>query len=190
MAITEQERKIFLTLGKQKEQEFINMLSNHEFASKEQDIKEHWDLKFSIRIDVKSLKKDSRNDKTPNEDIHWIELSNVNGGKCTGWLYAELVDYFAFETIDYWILVSKMKLQDFIEKKCKGKKIEHSKELYTLYSRAGRRDIIVKIKTLDLCYLSDEIYLKTLPLNSLKNYQLKNNKNSNEVVLKTPKYLP
>ena len=47
-----------------------------------------------------------------------IELKNVHGN--IGWLYGE-ANYFAFETVDYWIIVEKLLLQELIADKCKEK---------------------------------------------------------------------
>lgn len=149
MSINENNRIAFLKRGKQVEADFSRLFNEAISASKEEDIKEHWDVQISAKIDVKGLKKKNRSDVQEDENFHWVELSNVNGGKRTGSLYGK-ADFLAFETLDYWILVETKKLQDFIESKCKGKKIENTKEPYTFYRREGRKDILVRVKTLDL----------------------------------------
>ena len=77
----------------------------------------------------------------------------------TGWLYGK-VDYFSFEIEDYWISVSKDDLQDMITRKCKDKRWSGVPELYKLYSRKGRKDIITLVKTIDLMYISSSIIKK------------------------------
>lgn len=80
----------FLEEGKKKEMEFallyckasgINPKYIYE-ASKEDDMYRHIDIWIGhTAIDVKAAKKTNRADETPNYDIHWIELRNVNGEK-------------------------------------------------------------------------------------------------------------
>lgn len=135
----------------------VKVFSKVEYSTKEEDIYEHWDVKMSIKVDVKAMKKINRSDESPNENVHYVELKNVHGKN--GWLYGD-ADYFAFETEDYFIMVSKLKLQEFIANKCKNKELCKSPELYKLYSRDGRMDLITLVKTIDLFYLSDKIVNK------------------------------
>jgi hypothetical protein len=44
-------------------------------ATREQDMREHWDV--GIRVDVKKIKKTNRQDNNENENIHWVEVQNV-----------------------------------------------------------------------------------------------------------------
>ncbi len=131
-------------------------------ATKDEDIKEHWDLKVPInneyvKVDVKSIKRLNRYDILPNENIHWVELVNVRGDK--GWLYGDS-DIIAFETEDYFILVGTLKLRRFIEKKLgynpqKNHNIQTSKNkiIYEPYQRSGRKDIVLMVKTIDLMHI-------------------------------------
>jgi hypothetical protein len=144
-------------IGKLKEDEFANMFTNVIVSTKSEDMYLHWDLKIEAKIDVKSLKKQSRDDIMYNENFHWVETMNVNGN--TGWLYGE-ADFFAFETEDFWMIVDKEVLQKFIEDKTKNKEVSSSKDPYELYRRTGRRDIVIKVKTLDLFYLAIRILKK------------------------------
>ncbi|MGA1702645.1 MAG: hypothetical protein ACO393_04085 [Methylophilaceae bacterium] len=143
-----------LSIGKRKEVEFAKFFEKVQEATKEQDIKEHWD--FNVRYDVKMIKRKKRNEGF-DENIHWVELRNVNGDK--GWLYGE-ADYFSFEVLDYWIVVSKNNLTKFISEKCASKKWSNKPELYKLYQRNGRKDIITMVKTIDLMYICSEILKK------------------------------
>ena len=94
----------FLSKGKMVERAFTKVLSNHKLSTEQEDITEHWDISTNIKFDVKGLKKAKRSDGEPNENIHWLEIKNVNGD--LGWVYGE-ADYFVFETIDYWVIVDK-----------------------------------------------------------------------------------
>lgn len=142
-------------VGKEAEKAFAEFFDVFKFASPEHDINGHWDVEIDvgtkIKVDVKSLKKENRYDAFTNENFHWIEIKNVMGKK--GWLYGE-ADMFAFELEDYWVMVEKKALQDFIANKCKGKKIGTIKSVYDLYRRKDRKDVVVKIKTIDLMFLS------------------------------------
>lgn len=148
-------------------------------ASRFQDINEHWDIEIEYflfgrkKVDVKGLKKQNRSDEECDETFHWVEVSSVKGGKRTGSLYG-MADLFAFQTKDYWVMVDKFKLQEFIEDKCKGKKLEKTKNPYTLYRRDGRKDIIIKVKTIDLFYIADRILLRD------KNYKPSDEQTDNE----------
>ena len=149
-------------IGKLKEDEFATMFSDTTPSTTIEDIYEHWDLKVNTKIDVKSLKKQSREDVTHNENFHWVEIKNVNGK--LSWLYGE-ADFFAFETEDYWLIVEKKTLQDFIKEKCTGEEIGSSKDPYKLYQRKGRKDVIVKVKTIDLIYISTKLLKKNVQAN-------------------------
>lgn len=144
-------------IGKLTEVEFANLFTDVTPSTKEEDMYEHWDLKLTTNIDVKAIKKENRYDTFYNENFHWVEIKNVN--KENGWLYGK-TDFFAFETEDYWVLVDKLKLQDFIKSKMAGKKIGKLKDPYELYRRDGRKDVIVKVKTIDLIYISTKIIKK------------------------------
>lgn len=147
----------FLKKGKSVEQEFAKLFRSTEPSSITEDIEEHWDILIKYKIDVKGLKKVRRNDSEVNENIHWVEIKSVIG--LHGWLYSNLTDYFAFESENYWIIVEKIKLQEFIAEKCKNKEYSEFPQLYKLYRRAGRKDVITLVKTIDLIYIS-EVMLK------------------------------
>lgn len=144
-------------VGKLKEDDFSALFTNVTPSTKEEDMYEHWDLKIEAKIDVKSLKKESRSDLFYNENFHWVEIKNVHGK--LSWLYGD-ADFFAFETEDYWVIVEKITLQNFIAEKAKDKEVGSSKDPYELYSRDGRKDVIMKIKTIDLFNLSTKTLRK------------------------------
>jgi hypothetical protein len=135
----------------------LNMFNKVSFASRDEDIFDHWDVKIDIKIDVKAMKKINREDSEPNENIHYVEIKNVHGDK--GWLYGE-ADYFAFEMKDYYVMVSKIKLQAMIADKCKEKIKCARPTLYQLYSREGRNDMMTLVKTVDLIFISDKMIAK------------------------------
>ena len=145
------------SIGKLKEAEFTKLFSSSTPSSKEEDMYEHWDIKIDTKIDIKSLKKENRSDPTYNENFHYVEIKNVNND--LGWLYGT-ADYSAFELENYWLIVDKIKLQNFIKEKCTGKEIGSKKDLYALYRRENRKDVIVKVKTIDLMFLSSQIIKK------------------------------
>lgn len=144
-------------VGKLKESNFSNLFSDVTKSTKEEDMYEHWDLKIEAKIDLKALKKENRYDISYNENFHYVELKNVNGK--LGWLYGN-ADYFAFELESYWVLVDKNDLQNFIKHKCVGKSIGQTKDVYELYQRPNRKDVITKVKTIDLMFLSTQIIQK------------------------------
>jgi hypothetical protein len=148
----------FLKEGKEKEVMFANLFSSYSLSDKNTDIIEHYDITIgNTRIDVKGLKKINRWDNDVNENIHWVEIKGITGH--LGWLYGK-ADYFAFETFDYWILVSKIKLQELIKIRTKKEWVKE-KELYKLYQRPNKQDVITLVKTIDLCSIAESIINKT-----------------------------
>lgn len=143
----------FLQKGKEKERLFASLFESTTESTREEDMFLHWDIK--IPVDVKGIKKINRGDREANENFHYVELRNVNGKK--GWIYGEAM-YFAFETTNYWILVGKRQLQELIAVKCAKKRL--GRDPYELRTRAGRKDLITIVPTLDLCYISTEIISK------------------------------
>lgn len=155
-------------IGFSKEKELItllNKLNNKnltiEESTQSEDIYDHIDFKINktYNIDVKSLKKKQRSDTNFQEEEHFVEIKNVNGN--TGWAYSQKTDFFAFETFDYWLFVSKEKLQNLVKEKVEKVFVDDVYNcLYKLYSRPNRKDIITKVKTIDLMAISDEIIKK------------------------------
>jgi hypothetical protein len=166
-----------LKIYKTEEIEFSNKLkqlfghnANVSFSTKEQDMKEHWDVKLefinqsfispkffnlkTVTFDVKAVKKTNRNDINTNDDIHWIEMLNVAG--YNGWVSAK-ANYIAFKTNTHWILVDREKLKQYTLEKC-GNPIESNilnmptsnRNFYTYYRRYGRKDAVALFKTIDL----------------------------------------
>ncbi len=150
--------------GRLTELEFVKDMksSNIETSTSDEDKFEHWDIKIDgVKYDIKGLKKISRNDHYTNENYHIVEITNVNGDN--GWLYGQS-DKIAFETMNYWIIVDTIKLQEFISNKVTKKSVNSLDEaLYCLYRRKNRKDRMTLISTIDLCFLSDKIINKRKP---------------------------
>lgn len=115
-----------------------------------------WQSSLAVPFEIKVIKS---HQGRWNEERHWIELRDVDGN--AGWLYNS-VKFFAFETLDYWILVEREKLQQWIESKCMVMEwcSIHNPELYKLTSRSGKAEAIALVKTLDLAALSFAILTK------------------------------
>lgn len=158
MTITQGEKLVFLAKGKEVEERFAKLFRDAEATSTEEDMHDHVDLKISIGVDIKGLKKVKRNDQEINEHIHWVELKSVQGKP--GWLYAQAPDFFVFELKEYWVVVAKEDLQKLIAEKCVEKIKTETPALYKLYQRKGRKDIITMVTSYDLCYVSTSIFKK------------------------------
>ncbi len=135
-----------LEQGKLKEQEFASMFASTVQAGVLADMHDHWDV--LIKYDVKALKRAQRSDSEVNENIHYVELVNVNGAQ--GWLYGK-ADYFAFEMESYWCLVAKRKLQDFVTSFIDTAALTPEPQRYQKYSRG--KDLMTLVPTVDLIYL-------------------------------------
>lgn len=159
-------------LHERDEREFKELISKFgkAFAStKAQDIYDHYDLTCHIflgskpkKVDVKSVKRVNIEDKSPDDTIHWVEETNVNGN--TGWLNGK-ANYFAFQTNKTWVIVEKTKLQKFIKERCPDKIIYSDKKLYKRYRRVNykdpkknRLDSIILVETSELIKLAEIIY--------------------------------
>jgi hypothetical protein len=133
-----------------------------EKSSRFEDVRDHidfwWDSpkKGRIGIDVKGIKKNSRNDKKPDDTIQWLELQGVTG--YPGWLYGK-AEYIAFRTFTKIIFVKREKLLSFALEKVEGKETVYDtpKECYVPYKRKkwGRDDLSLKALTSDLEEIAD-----------------------------------
>lgn len=146
----------FLISGGKTEQAFASLFSNVTPATLKQNKYEHWDLHIGIKVEIKGMRKVDRNDQYFDENIHWLELIGNYGH--LGWVYGK-ADYFAFETIDYWIIVSRESLQKWIPANVE-KKFYDRPTLYKLYQTRGTKSQITLVKSLDLCSISSAILLK------------------------------
>ena len=128
--------------------EFLNF--NVKAASTYEQIHEHIDfhidngsLKFTV--DVKAQK----NTTHPTEDQLWIEFKNVLGH--IGWLYGKS-DCIAFEVDNFFYIVNRKKLINLCESKIDfNSRANHPADcLYKIYNRPTRKDLISKIKLIDV----------------------------------------
>jgi hypothetical protein len=152
----EEEKEKCLAIGKLVEVEFASLFESTYHSTDSEDMFEHWDVaviyfmgtpqQVTKKFEVKGIKNVSRFDESKNENIQWIELM-VNGR--AGWLFGE-ADYFAFEQIDSFIIVTKDALQKLILDKVKDLRIVHTPELYRFYCRHNANEKTVLIKTSDL----------------------------------------
>jgi hypothetical protein len=135
-----------LIRGIKAEKSFQKLLG--ESATKSNRIADQFDhYDFNIRFDVKKIRS---TDEFGESNWQWVELMNINGN--TGWLYGKS-DYFAFETMNYWLIVEAEKLREFIERVVVNPEITFVKEPYRIYRRRDRLDKVVMVSTLDLAYL-------------------------------------
>lgn len=120
--------------GLSKEQEFAALFDEVTWATKEQDMFEHWDMIVEgHKVDVKARKKVSRRDADYSDKYNWVELRNVRGNK--GWLFGQ-ADAIVFEMKDSWIFVRVKDLQEFIKIKLNYTYVSNPHyALYQLYSR-------------------------------------------------------
>lgn len=153
----------YVSEGKKVEQQFAQLFNRVAYANEQQDMYDHWDVELQTRVDVKGMRKIRRTDDAPTEDYQWIELKNVTGKP--GWLFGQ-ADLFAFETARLWVLVDKQRLQDFT-KSVLIKQIKPEPTLYYLYQRKGRQDMLVLVKTLDLCGIASRLVHKGREGNTL-----------------------
>jgi predicted glutamine amidotransferase len=140
------------------EKEFSSLYKNPVFATKEEDMYKHFDVIVDgMKVDVKGMKKINRQDSEVNPHFHYVEFMNVNGDK--GWMYGE-ADVIAFEQPTCFILVNREKLLSFCREKIIDKKVGDKKEVYKLYRRSGRKDVMTIIPTEDLYKIKDDVVNK------------------------------
>jgi hypothetical protein len=146
-------------VGQRAEQRFAQVLINPEFSTPEQDMMEHWDVVDinGDKYDVKAMKKWKRADPEPTDRMHYVELRNVHGE--LGWLYGE-ADYIVFETRSYWLVVDRRFLMAFIEGATEKNERSPKPEVYKLYQRTGRKDLMTVVPTVDLLAISEAIIKK------------------------------
>jgi len=127
-------------------------LQNITWASKEQDMFEHWDVKGffngkEYKFDVKGLKKINRSDNDFQDNVTWVEGVNVIGNK--GWLQGE-ADYIVFERVNEWWIIARNFLFDWTTQQLVRNGYKKGKALYSLYQRNGRKDKITLIAYNDI----------------------------------------
>ena len=139
------------------EQNFAKNLTDPKWANDYQDMHEHWDLQGTLdgkllKFDVKGMKKVNRWDNKKQDDIAWVEGTNVRGKP--GWVKGK-ADYIVFERIDHWLLVDRQELLNHVQDKLKEKGYETGKGVYQIYQREGRLDKITMVPFQDMGQLTD-----------------------------------
>lgn len=141
-----------MAVDRSKEKEFISLWRDAKLTAQEQDRK-GVDVVLTLKVDVKAMKKVKRSDQQLCTTHHWVEIKNVNGGR--GWLYND-IDYFAFETVDSWIMVPASSLVEHLHSK--GLKLpDGGFPEYMLHYREGRNDLMTLVPNKDLKLLGHEI---------------------------------
>lgn len=153
---TKEQKQPFLKNGKLVEKAFADLFNDPKFSTPTEDQLEHWDIKFETKIDVKGLKKITRSNDETNEHIHWLEIKGITSKP--GWCYGD-ANFFVFELKSYWIVVSKEDIQKFIKDNV-IKEFTEKPNLYKLYRRQGRLDVLTMVTSYDLCYISSTIIKK------------------------------
>jgi len=144
--------KEFRNRAKVIEEQFAKKLVNPVWANDNENINEHWDVKglFKdklLKFDVKGMKKKNRSDNNFQDDIAWVEGTNVRGNP--GWLKGK-ADYISFERNNYWLIVDRESLLEFVNKKLKENNFEKGKGIYKVYQREGRLDKITMVPFEDI----------------------------------------
>jgi hypothetical protein len=134
------------------EQNFAKNLKDPIWANDYQDMQEHWDVQGTLdgqllKFDVKGMKKVNRWDNKQQDDIAWVEGTNVRGKP--GWVKGK-ADYIVFERTDHWLLVQRQELLEHVESKLKENNFQKGKGVYQIYQREGRLDKITMVPFEDI----------------------------------------
>ena len=139
------------------EENFAKNLKDPVWATSKQDMYEHWDVQGTLdgellKFDVKGMKKINRWDKKSQDDITWIEGTNVRG--YPGWIKGK-ADYIVFERPDYWLIVNREDLFKFTWSKLEENNFRKGKNIYEVYQREGRLDKITMVPFQDIEQLTN-----------------------------------
>ncbi len=134
------------------EENFAKNLTNPKWANDYQDMHEHWDVEGTLdgkllKFDVKGMKKVNRWDNKKQDDIAWVEGTNVRGEP--GWVKGK-ADYIVFERNKYWLVVDRQELFNHVVNKLQEKGYEKGKGIYQVYQREGRLDKITMVPYEDI----------------------------------------
>jgi len=157
------DKKDSLELGRRAEDSFARLAIRHGFkvttSSEKGNIDEHFDYVIerdgkSHKVDVKSIKRKSREDNELQDEFLWIELHSVREHN-KGWLYDGHADLIAFELAKSFRIVDRIELLALVEKLVDfDAKVDSPKDaLYKVYSRKSRPDLLTMIKSEDLLQL-------------------------------------
>jgi hypothetical protein len=122
-------------------------------APSQSNINDHWDLLLEkgekkFMIDVKAMKRLSRNDPQVQDEWLWIELHGVRI-QDPGWLLAGKADLIAFEKKNSFLIVKRTDLIDLLPTLVDYHKTVNraGDAQYKIYSRTNRPDKITLIET-------------------------------------------
>jgi hypothetical protein len=153
------DRKDSLELGERAENLFILLAVKAGWkisaSSGDENINEHWDYLIekegqAHKVEVKSRKRITRNDKDPQSEFTWIELHGVRP-KDPGWLFGK-ADLIAFEKEHSFLLVKKSDLLAVINRKVDlvAKARNPRDAVYKIYKREGRKDKLTLLPMADI----------------------------------------
>ena len=139
------------------EEKFAKNLKDPVWATDKQDMYEHWDVQGILdgrllKFDVKGMKKVNRWDNKTQDDIAWIEGTNVRG--YPGWIKGK-ADYIVFERPEYWLIVDREELFKFTWSKLEENNFRKGKNIYEVYQRDGRLDKITMVPFKDIEQLTN-----------------------------------
>lgn len=133
-------------------------------ASHDEDTKDHVDFWWTkpdgerVGVDVKGMRKKSRSDPRPDNDITWLEFKNVLGEP--GWLYGK-AKYFAFRRLGLTVFVDRLKLVQYAENLVRGKQVVDVRPIVCgiPYTRRkwGRHDVTMMVRLDDIQSLAEFI---------------------------------
>jgi hypothetical protein len=134
------------------EQNFAKNLKDPIWANDYQDMQEHWDVQGTLdgqllKFDVKGMKKVNRWDNKQQDDIAWVEGTNVRGKP--GWVKGK-ADYIVFERTDHWLLVQRQELLEHVESKLKENNFQKGKGVYQIYQVKVDSDKITMVPFEDI----------------------------------------
>ena len=132
-------------------------LSDIKWSNNYQNMHEHWDMEGGLngkilKFDVKGMKRKNRNDKEKQDEWAWVEGTNVKGNP--GWVKGR-ADYIVFERSEYWLMVNREELWNFVQEKLKKNSYAEGKKPYHVYQRYGKRDKITLVPFKDIEDLKD-----------------------------------
>ena len=139
------------------EENFAKNLKDPVWATDKQDMYEQWDVQGTLdgqllKFDVKGMKKVNRWDNKTQDDIAWIEGTNVRG--YPGWIKGK-ADYIVFERPEYWLIVDREELFKFTWSKLEENNFRKGKNIYEVYQRDGRLDKITMVPFKDIEQLTN-----------------------------------
>jgi len=151
------DRKNCLEIGQKAEDVFASIATERGWkvtvASNYANIHDHWDLLIEkgaerYRVDVKGMKRLSRQDSSVQDRWIWIELHGVRDHD-RGWLYDGKAELIAFEKEGAFLIVMRNDLIKLVEQLVDLNTTARSAKQarYRVYSRPGRPDKITMMET-------------------------------------------